>query len=430
METNPTRLVALLVGLDLISVLGLEAWPPFVPLRLHIETRLGRPGCPGCGANAHVKDRTRVELVDLPAFGRPVRLVWHKRRWRCANRCGAPSWTEEAPWIASPRLRLTARAGRWATVQVGRHARSVNEVASELGCDWHTVMDAVAAYGDVLINDPARIRRTDAVGLDEVLMGRVGRFRRQRWSTQVVDIRTGQLLDVIEGRDKTTVCDWFAGRDQDWREGIRWATLDMSGSYRAVFDTMLPRATQVVDPFHLVKAANQALDETRRRVQNDTLGHRGRKHDPLWRSRRLLQMADERLPGHRRERLKGLLDAGDPKGEVRLAWHAKEVVRSIYAHTNPATADEFVTRLAQDLQDEDCPSEVNRLGHTLAKWRHQITAWHRSHVTNAATEGVNNLLKRVKRAAFGFTNFAHYRIRVLLYTGGINWDLLPTATPR
>lgn len=61
---------------------------------------------------------------------------------------------------------------------------------------------------------------------------------------------------------------------------IRWATLDLSGPYRTVFDTMLPDAVQVADPFHLIQLANQVLDEVRRRVQNDTLGHRGHKNDP------------------------------------------------------------------------------------------------------------------------------------------------------
>ena len=41
----------------------------------------------------------------------------------------------------------------------------------------------------------------------------------------------------------------------------------------------------------------------------------------------------------------------------------------------------------------------------------------------------NNLAKRVKRAAFGFTNFNNYRIRVLLYAGKPNWTLLDTLTP-
>jgi transposase len=73
---------------------------------------------------------------------------------------------------------------------------------------------------------------------------------------------------------------WLAEHPSSGGTGIEWATLDLSGPYRKVFDTMLPDATQVADPFHLVKLANSKLDECRRRVQNETLGHRGRKTDP------------------------------------------------------------------------------------------------------------------------------------------------------
>jgi len=106
-----------------------------------------------------------VELVDLPVFGRPVRLVWRKQRWHCPA-CGCTS-TEQQPEIASARCALTTRAAKWATVQVGRHGRSVSEVAIDLGCDWHTVMDAVVLYGKVLIADPHRFGTVTALGLDE-----------------------------------------------------------------------------------------------------------------------------------------------------------------------------------------------------------------------------------------------------------------------
>jgi transposase len=305
------------------------------------------------------------------------------------------SWTETAPWIAAPRLVLTDRAGRWACEQVARCGRSVNEVATELGCDWHTAMDAVVAYGDALLAAATeRTKAPDAVGLDEVLFFRQG-WRRQRWSTQIVDVRAGKLLDSVQSRDTKALSEWFQQRGDNWRRNVRYACLDMSGPYRSVFDTMLPRATQVADPFHVVKLANQALDECRRRVQNETLGHRGHKHDPLYRIRRLLTMADERLNDAGRTKLLGLLDAGDPRGEVRTAWHAKEVVRSIYQHTDHALALAFVERLSQDLQDESCPPEVNRLGRTLGRWRHHIAAWHKAHVTNGPTEAVNNLIKRI-----------------------------------
>ena len=235
---------------------------------------------------------------------------------------------------------------------------------------------------------------------------------------------------MIPGRSSAGACEWLAGRDQAWLDNIGWATLDLSGPWRLAFTTMLPDATQVADPFHLVKLANTRLDEVRRRVQHETLGHRGHKDDPLYRSRRLLTKADERLGDKGRSKLVGLLEAGDPQGEVRMAWHAKEVVRSIYDHTDPALALEFVTRLGTDLQDQTCPPEIRQLGRTITKWRTQIAAWHHAHVSNGPTEAANNLIKRVKRVAFGFTSFQNYRIRTLLYAGRPNWALLPKITPR
>lgn len=89
-----------------------------------------------------------------------------------------------------------------------------------------------------------------------------------------------------------------------------------------MLEETLPKAPLVADPFHVIKLANAKLDECRRRVQNETLGHRGRKIDPLYRCRRLLTMADERLEENGRSKLLGLLHAGDPKGEVTAAWHA------------------------------------------------------------------------------------------------------------
>jgi len=319
---------------------------------------------------------------------------------------------------------MTDRAGRWVTEQVGRHGRTVNEIALELGCDWHTINDTVVAYGTPLIEDPARIGEPIALGLDETLFVRVGKWRRQSWSTSIVDVEAGRLLDVVPGRSAAEPCRWLAERGDAWLANIRWATLDLSGPYRSVFDTMLPDATQIADPFHLIKLANSKLDECRRRVQNDTMGHRGRKTDPLYRARRLLTKAHERLDDHGAEKLLGLLAAGDPQGEVRMAWHAKEVVRSIYEIPDADVAAEFVTQLGVDLQDESCPVEVRQLGRTILRWKDQIAAWHQARFTNAPTEAANNLIKRVKRVAFGFTRFRNYRVRVLLYAGRPNWALL------
>jgi transposase len=429
-EIDPTRMCELLLGLPEVDVVGVDDPGPG-HLVVIVSPREERPSCSRCGTSAWVKDHREVDLVDLPAFDQTVTLRVIRTRWRCPKfRCGVGSWTLEHREIAPAGHRLTTRAGRWVCVQVGRYARSVAEVAHALGCDWHTVNDAVVAYGEALLDaDEDRIGVVRALSVDETLFLREGPWRRQRWSTQFVDARGGQLLEVVEGRDSAAPAAWLAERDPLWSARIQWAVLDLSGPYRALFDTMLPDAEQVADPFHVVKHANAKLDECRRRVQNETLGHRGRKNDPLYRCRRLMLAAHERLDHRGEAKLAGLLRAGDPHGEVAYAWHAKEAVRFLYDIPNAEFAGRYLDELAVDLQDDEFPPEVRALGRTLTRWRDQIVAWHRARATNGPAEAINNLVKRVKRGAFGFRRFRHYRIRSLLYAGRPNWELLKTITP-
>ena len=82
MEYDPTRMCEMLVGLGDVEVLGIDD-KEGAPLRVRIRRRVPRPPCGGCGGPLWSDGERPVALVDLPAFGRPVRLVWHKRRWRC-----------------------------------------------------------------------------------------------------------------------------------------------------------------------------------------------------------------------------------------------------------------------------------------------------------------------------------------------------------
>jgi transposase len=424
----------LLVGLPEINVRGVEDEGDG-SLRVHVESRLDQGWCHECGARASVKDRPVVEFVDLPCFGRSTRLVWHKHRWRCREPgCLAGSWTVVDPRIAWPRAALTDRAGRWATVQVGRLGRSVNEVADDLGCDWHTVNDAVLSYGEALLEaDTDRVGKVDALGLDETLFFRKGDRHLKQWCTSVVDVggqgRRSRLVEVIEGRTAKVVSEWIDAQPPSWRRAIRYGVLDMSGPYRKVFNDSLAHVRQVADPFHVIQHANEKLDESRRRVQNETLGHRGRRDDPLYRSRRLLTKGHERLDEAGEAKLMGLLEAGDPKGEVRMTWHAKETIRALYRIADPDVAATFIDELITDMASAEMPLEVRSLSRTLRRWRDHIIAWHHAKVTNGPTESTNNLVKRVKRVGFGLRRFRHYRTRVLLYAGAPNWDLLDTVTP-
>ncbi len=160
MEENPIRIAEIGLGLSDVNLLGVEDPADEgeeAPLRVHIECRGERPRCSLCDGKTYAKGSSLVELADLTSFGRRVSLVWHKRRWVCADhQCGGGSFSDQDSRIATPRLRLTDRVPRWVTRAVGQDGPSVSSVARELDCDWHSANDAVMSYGTPLVEDPNR----------------------------------------------------------------------------------------------------------------------------------------------------------------------------------------------------------------------------------------------------------------------------------
>lgn len=431
MAVDPKLMVEILIGLEDVNVLEVEEIFGQHLIKVKVETRNTEAFCESCKTKAKLKDRPAVILNDLTSFGRKVELTWIKRRFYCPNdKCKVKTFTEDAPNIARSKLSISDRAARYATYQVGKNGRTVTEIADEIGCSWHTVNDAVITYGKALLDESKDDDLVIAIGLDEVLFVKTGQYKTQQYSTQIVDVEKGKLLDVVPGKSGDEAKKWFKSKSDEFKNNIKYGTLDLSSPYRAVYNEVLPHVIQVADPFHVVKLANTRLDECRTRVQSEILGHRGRKNDPLYKCRKLLLLANEKVEHNGQIKRAGLLRAGDPNGEVETAWQAKEAVRELYSHADSETASQWLDELSEDMQYETNPIEVKSLGRTLARWKSQIIAWHESHVTNAATEGVNNLIKRVKRVAFGFTNFENYRIRSLLYAGKPNWDLLKTIQPR
>ncbi len=192
----------------------------------------------------------------------------------------------------------------------------------------------------------------------------------------------------------------------------------LAESYRAGLSPHLSHAERVADPFHVVRVANRCVDKVRRRVQHETLGHRVRKPDPLYRIRKLLLTGTERLDGRGNDRVLLGLRIGDPHDEVLGAWLAKESVRDIYLTDDPAEAAVLVDKAIAGCGADDV-KEIRSLAHTLSSWRTEILAHHRTGASNGPTEGLNLAVKQVKRCGRGFRSFENYRLRVLLHAGGI-----------
>lgn len=262
-----------------------------VEVVVEVETTATFVGCEGCGTRARAKDRRWVTVRDAPSAGRPVLVRWRKRVWSCPDPdCAVNTWTELSEFVA-PRAVLTARAQRWALERVANVEGTPASIARGFGVSWSTVWAAVVRLGAEIVDDPERVGLTAMVGFDETVMQPARRRHRRRFVTAVVDIQTGQILDVFEGRDAADLRGWMASMPASWLAGIEVVSVDPHEGYRSAVvrpdpftgqASPLAGTTVVVDGFHIVRLANQAVTKCRQRTQQSTIGHRGWKGDPLY----------------------------------------------------------------------------------------------------------------------------------------------------
>jgi transposase len=391
-------------------------------LILTVESDQREAGCPACGVLA-VGHGRRVRLLhDAPCFARVTLVRWLLRIWRCREPACATTTFSEAHELAPPRTVLTSRAVAWATSALSYDDTTVSALARHLGVDWHTCWDAVEIEAKARVDDPQQLVRVKTLGVDEHIW-RPSRVGVDRAVTIMVDLTRDQdgclharLLDAVVGRSGSVYKRWLEARP-DLVGGVEQAALDPFRGYANAIHDGLPDAVAVLDAFHVVRLGTQVVDEVRRRVQQNTLDRRGHKNDPLYQVRGLLRHGVEHLTDRQQAKITRCLEAGDPNGEVNLAWQCYQQLRSIYH----ATA-EHGRKICQKVLDSfpSCPiPEVARLGRTLKAWRAQVLAYFDTQgVSNGGTEAINLIIEKVRRLAHGFRNFGHYRLRIMLAADG------------
>ena len=397
-----------------------------------VETVPPLVGCPSCAVLATGHGRRKVLLHDLPCAGVPVRVRWRKRIYRCLEDACEISTFSELHELAAPRGKLTTRAIAWAVAQLRSHDIAVSALAEMLGVAWNTVWDAIAPVIEDQLAAQERLTGVDALGVDEHVWRHVGPPG-TGLVTGIVDHSRGEdgrprarLLDLVKGRTGAAYGHWLSEQGPTFTSGIRTATLDPFHGYANAIRDKLPEAITVLDAFHVVKLGGQVVDEVRRRVQQDTLGHRGRDGDPLYGIRRTLQIGAEHLTPKQITRLNAKLEAGDPHYEVTLAWHCYQKLRAVY-HARPEAGRRLVAEILGAFPT--CPiPEVARLGRTLQRWRSAILAYFdTAGASNGPTEAINGVIETMRRVARGFRNFDNYRLRALLAAGGHRpWRKTPT----
>ncbi|HEY9559017.1 MAG TPA: ISL3 family transposase [Acidimicrobiales bacterium] len=278
------------------------------------------------------------------------------------------------------------------------------------------------------VDDTSRVGAVAMVGFDETVMQPASRRRRRRFITAVVDVTSGQILDVFEGHDAKHLRAWMADMPTEWLFQIEVVSVGPHEGYRSAITnpdpltgvaSALAGAVMVVDPFHIVRLANAAVTGCRTRVQRETLEHRDWKGDPLYDIRKLLLMGAERVDARGWERIHAALAAGDPDDALAAAWTGKEKVRNVYLTDDLTEATEALDDAIARCSDPDSGPELARLLKTLRRWRSEILNHHRTGASNGPVEAANLLIKQVKRSGRGFRNVKNYRLRILL-AGGAN----------
>jgi transposase len=355
--------------------------------------------CRRCGCEGAARDTLTRRLAHEPFGWRPTTLLVTLRRYRCIG-CGHV-WRQDTTRAAEPRAKLSRRGLRWALEGIVVQHLSVARVAEGLRVSWNTANSAVLAEGQrLLIDDPARFDGVKVIGVDE----HVWRHTRRgdKYVTVIIDltgIRDGtgpsRLLDMVEGRSKQVFKTWLAERPQAWRDQLEVVAMDGFTGFKTATTEELPDAVAVMDPFHVVRLAGDALDRCRRRVQHDTHGHRGRTGDPLFASRRMLHTGTDLLTDTQHRRLETLFGA-DEHVEVEATWAVYQRMIAAYREPDRRHGRQLMQTLITSLSHgvPAALTEVITLGRTLTKRAGDILAYFdRPGTSNGPTEAINGRLE-------------------------------------
>lgn len=391
-----------------------------------IECRVDEPDpwCRRCGAEANLRDTVTRRLAHEPFGHRVTTLLIRVRRYRCSW-CRLV-WREDTNLAAPERAKISRSGLRWALEAIVIDHLTISRAAATLGVSWHTANRAILAEGRrLLIDDPQRFDHVQVIGVDE----HVWRHTRHgdKYVTVMIDLTPvrdkkgpARLLDMVPGRSKQVLSAWLAARSQKWRDGIEVVAMDGFTGFKTASKENLPDAVEVMDPFHVVQLAGDALDRCRQRVQQETLGHRGRAKDPLYGIRRVLRTGEELLTEKQRARLETVF-ADPAHADVKRMWRVYQQVVAAYREPFSGNGRRRLRELI-DVIKENIParlSELRKLGHTLHRRRTDILAYFDyPRTSNGPTEAINGRLEHLRGSALGFRNLTNYIARALLESGG------------
>ena len=237
-----------------------------------------------------------------------------------------------------------------------------------------------------------------------------------------------RLLDMIPGRSKRVFKTWLASQPNTWRERIEFVAMDGFTGFKSAAAAELPDARAVMDPFHVVRLAGDALDECRRRIQQELHPRRGRATDPLYKARRMLHTRSCLLTPRQQHQILDLF-ASDCHVALEVTWSVYQNIIDAYRDPNKIRGKALMEAEIACLSDAGVPrslTEIITLGRILKRRSRDILAYFdHPHTTGGPPKPSTAASNTYADPHSGLRNLTNYITRALLETGGFRPQLHP-----
>jgi transposase len=387
-----------LLGLPEFRVFDLVIHPN--QLDLHLQRRDSTIVCPRCQTCCSRFNDSRPRCIrDLPILEHPVVLWLHLRRFECPGPgCHHRPWETNETFGA--RVKWTERLYQRVRAEFLGGCPS-RELAQRYGLSERTVFRWPFER-----SRGGRLRQLGrAIGIDEY-----ARRKGHRDNTSVVDLDKGRPIARFKGRGADDVIAWFKRRPQAEVKRVEVVVLDMSKTYAAAIQQLFGESVQVIDRFHVVKLAVEALDEVLRSGQNQLEPDEAKELKKL--RRRWLKSANQlnvdelSARADWRRRFPELREVIDWVQDLRMWFERK------YEKPAREALLKLIERASQSAQEP-----LKRMAGTLTRWFEPIVHYIRNRYSNGRTEGFNNKIKLIQRMAYGIRNEHNRQKRIMAYCG-------------
>jgi transposase len=376
--------------------------------QIKLETSSPPSACPHCGCVANLYKHGNREHIcmDLPIHGKRVGLLIKRQRYKCRE-CNKTFW-ERIDHTIDEKRNCTKRLLSYIEKQSLK--RTFVSISEEVGMDEKTIRNIFRDYINRL-EETVRFETPHWLGIDEI------HLIKPRCVITNIEERT--LIDLLPNRNKETVFNYLF-RLPD-KERIVYVTMDMWQPYRDAVKAALPKATIIIDKFHVVRMANQAVETIRKQLREglSSKQRRGLMHDRfilLKRNKELSEMEKITLD---------LWAKNHPT--LGIAYELKESFFDIWESKNRQMAvlkyHNWKAKIPNDLRHAFEP-----LTKAMKGWENEIFAYFDQRITNAYTESLNSLIRVINRLGRGYS-FDVLRAKIL-FTEGLTKQRKPKYQKR